>query len=261
MPDGPNFSYTFYVTWANVLGSCMAIAGVAFFQRTMSGWDFRPVFWITTVVKCTASFIDIIIVNRWNRAIGMPDQLTYLLGDAIVFQLCATLDFMPAVVLTSKLCPKNVESTVYALLAGFQNFGTQVSRTAGVAMLGWFSIRAEPGEVGTPEEGCDFSGLPMLLFVAHFCLPLLTVPLTFVLIPDANMRDDLTVVEGIHGNPAASGGDGKDAGKDESKDSKDAAKPDDPKGGGRVKQALALAEEEPSQSQLGVDYDKAESLN
>jgi hypothetical protein len=36
-----------------------------------------------------------------------------MLGDAIVFQLCATLDFMPAVVLTSKLCPKDVESTVY----------------------------------------------------------------------------------------------------------------------------------------------------
>ena len=48
----------------------MAIAGVALFQRTMSGWDFRPVFWITTVIKCTASFIDIIIVNRWNRDIG-----------------------------------------------------------------------------------------------------------------------------------------------------------------------------------------------
>ena len=29
----------------------------------------------------------------------MPDQLTYLLGDAIVFQLTATLDFMPAVVM------------------------------------------------------------------------------------------------------------------------------------------------------------------
>ena len=34
-----------------------------------------------------------------------------------------------------------------------------------------------------------------MLFVGHFCLPLLTVPLTFLLIPDANMKDDLTVVE------------------------------------------------------------------
>jgi hypothetical protein len=32
-------------------------------------------------------------------------------------------DFLAGVVLTSKLCPKNLESTVYALLAGFQNYG------------------------------------------------------------------------------------------------------------------------------------------
>lgn len=113
VPGGPNFSYTYYVTWANVVGSCCAIAGVALFQRTMSDWNFRPVFWVTTVVKVCAAMIDIVIVNRWNIAIGIPDEVTYMLGDAIVFQLCATLDFMPAVVLTSKLCPKSVESTVY----------------------------------------------------------------------------------------------------------------------------------------------------
>lgn len=33
------------------------------------------------------------------------------------------LEFMAGVVLTSKLCPRELESTVYALLAGYQNFG------------------------------------------------------------------------------------------------------------------------------------------
>ena len=76
------------------------------------------------------------------------------------------------------------------MLAGFQNFGTQMSRTAGVAALGWFNIRAELSDE-FPEEGCDFRNMPYLLFAAHFISPLLTVPLTFLLIPDANMRDDL----------------------------------------------------------------------
>ena len=105
VPGGPAFSYTYYVTWANVVGSICSIAGVALFQRTMSSWNFRPVFWVTTIIKVCAAMIDIVIVNRWNKAIGIPDEVTYMLGDAIVFQLCATLDFMPAVVLTSKLCP------------------------------------------------------------------------------------------------------------------------------------------------------------
>lgn len=199
----------------------------------------------------------------------MPDELTYLLGDAIVFQLCATLDFMPAVVLTSKLCPPNVESTVYALLAGFQNFGTQVSRTVGVAMLGWFSIRAEV-DPEFPEEGCDFegaqmlcglddhrksvyvlteiyvchfAGLPLLLFVAHFCLPLLTVPMTFILIPDANMKDDLTLLEGVHGNEI------------KTEKEQDSTHKHSTKFNGEVAIVRGVGET-PS-----VDYDKVESLN
>jgi hypothetical protein len=75
VPGGPQFSYTYYVTWANVVGSCCAIAGVAIFQRTMSDWNFRPVFWVTTVVKVCAAMIDIVIVNRWNIAIGIPDEV------------------------------------------------------------------------------------------------------------------------------------------------------------------------------------------
>ena len=34
----------------------------------------------------------------------------------------------PQVLLTSKLCPRDLESTTYALLAGFQNFGSQARR-------------------------------------------------------------------------------------------------------------------------------------
>ena len=80
--------------------------------------------------------------------------------------------------------------TMTALLAGFQNFGTQMARTTGVAALSWFSIRAELSD-DFPGETCDFTNMPYLLFAAHFICPLLTVPLTFILIPDANMKDDL----------------------------------------------------------------------
>ena len=43
-----------------------------------------------------------------------------MLGNNIIAQVVSMFDWMPAIILTSKLCPKNMESTVYALLAGFQ---------------------------------------------------------------------------------------------------------------------------------------------
>lgn len=39
--------------------------------------------------------------------------------------------------------------------------------------------------------GCEFDGMPMLLLLSHALLPLLAVPMTFVLIPDSNMRAEL----------------------------------------------------------------------
>ena len=59
----------------------------------------------------------------------------YYIGNTIIKEVVVMLDFMPAVVLTSKLCPRGIESTVYAVLAGFQNFGQTVSRNVGAFMI------------------------------------------------------------------------------------------------------------------------------
>ena len=55
-----------------------------------------------------------------------------MFGDAIIGPAIGMFAFMPAVVLTSKLVPKGLESTTYALLAGFQNFGGIVSSQLGI---------------------------------------------------------------------------------------------------------------------------------
>jgi hypothetical protein len=111
-------------------------------------------------------------------------------------------------VLTSKLCPKHVEATIYAILAGFQNFGQQVARTGGVFLMETLEVVPErrlddggPGGGG----GCKFDGLPMLLLLSHTLLPMLAVPMTFVLIPDSTMREDLPPPEG-EGQGVAKGG-------------------------------------------------------
>jgi hypothetical protein len=75
--------------------------------------------------------VDIVIIMRWNLRVGISDHLMYMLGNNIVATVIAQLDWMPGIVLTSKLCPKNMESTVYALLAGFQNFGQSVASSLG----------------------------------------------------------------------------------------------------------------------------------
>jgi len=101
------------------------------------------------------------------------------------------MDAMPQIVLLSKLCPPGMEAVVYSLLAGFANFGEAVASSIGSLAIDQFGIR-------TPDDGtrCDFDNLSWLIFFCHVFLPVLTVPLTFVLVPAAKMTDDLFAVAG-----------------------------------------------------------------
>ena len=100
-------------------------------------------------------------------------------------QIVGSFELMPAVILTSKLCPKGMEATVYALLAGFQNFGHAISRSVGVYFIEAFGIKT--------TAPCDFSNLAYVIMVSHMVLPLLSIPLTFVLLPKERMTDKLDV--------------------------------------------------------------------
>lgn len=137
----------------------------------------RKIFWTTTLIRCIAGLFDIIMVERINKAFGISDKVFYMLGDAIIYELAYMMNFMPTVVLISKLCPKDVESTTYALLAGFANFGQQVSRTLGVMFITAFDIRT--------EVPCKWDGLSVIIALTHVVIPLVMIPLSFILIPGA----------------------------------------------------------------------------
>lgn len=206
LPGGPHFDRAFYLAWTAIIGSIFGVLGVSLFQMVLSKTWYRFAFWSTTVLQVAAAIIDITIVMRWNLRIGISDKLFYILGDSMLQEVVDMLDFMPAVVLTSKLCPIGVESTVYALLAGFSNFGRSVGSSLGVLALDIAGIK-------TPKEGaCNFDNLPLLLVISHVVLPLLTVPLTFVLIPKAKMTDDLVGGLPMMGGDVVEGKDGSDGG-------------------------------------------------
>lgn len=186
LEDGPHFSMTFFVTWSQIAASAASLVAVGIFQGCLQEWRLRPLFWASTVVRCAAAGVDLLIVNRLNVRAGIPDKVAYMLGNNVAAAVAGQLDLMPAVVLTSKLCPPGMEATVYAILAGFQNFGGSVSAAVGSALTTEFGVEAD---LATNE--CTFNGLSALIMLCHILLPLLVVPLTFILIPNAGLKDPL----------------------------------------------------------------------
>lgn len=114
---------------------------------------------ITVSLMAVASIFDIIMVERWNVYIGIPDHAMYLCGDAIIYNICSMLSTMPCTILMLRLCLRGSESTVYALMSGLSNFGNEH----------W------------------------LVATGHLCCPLFIVPLSFLLLPRSRICDDIDV--------------------------------------------------------------------
>lgn len=185
VPGGPAFDFTYFSTTTNLVSSVFSILGLVIFQTVMSSWKFRPAFWVTTILRVIAASFDLIIVNRWNIAIGIPDKVMYMVGFPIIYEVVYMMDFMPSTILISKVCPKNVEATVYAILAGLMNFGKTQAQFVGTYIGEAFGI--------STKEPCNYTNLTYYILTCNFCLPLLSIPLTFCMIPDIRMKDPIIV--------------------------------------------------------------------
>lgn len=183
VPGGPHFSYGYYLAVSNVVGSAGAMIGAAAFQA-IGDWSFRGAFYITAFIQIFASLFDLLIINRWNIALGFSDQATYLFGDAACQSMAAQMVTMPMALLTARLCPRGAEATVFAILAGFQNFGSSVGSILGAQLAGAFGIES------SKDGPCNFEWLGFLIVLCHMVIPVACLPLTWCLVPDARMDDE-----------------------------------------------------------------------
>lgn len=82
VPNGPHFSYVYYITYASLVGSAAGMVGVALFQAFLSQGTFRRAFCTTLLLKLVASLFDLFIITRDNIRFGIPDKVAFMLGDA-----------------------------------------------------------------------------------------------------------------------------------------------------------------------------------
>jgi hypothetical protein len=64
----------------------------------------------------------IVLVTRKNLEYGINDKV-FCIGDAVMLQLVGELNMMPILVLACRMCPKNIEGTMYAMLMSTINMG------------------------------------------------------------------------------------------------------------------------------------------
>lgn len=230
----PNFPFLIFNTVGGICSNGSTLLALWLFEKYISRWNARPAFWVTTVFQVIAGLFDIMNTTRYNqkllawtglgdvkwhyhtvdddrnpvtRIIRLDDLCTYLLGTAMVEPLIREIDSLPSTLLLSKLCPKGIETTMFAVLVGFFNLGLSISGQVGglVTEAFGFNFASNPafseGE-GTSQQSkliCDMGGdgqvdgchgLCRTLLVGNLLLPFLTIPLTWVLIPNKRLDED-----------------------------------------------------------------------
>eukprot|EP00578_Thalassiosira_sp_NH16_P016705 CAMPEP_0181114502 /NCGR_PEP_ID=MMETSP1071-20121207/20926_1 /TAXON_ID=35127 /ORGANISM="Thalassiosira sp., Strain NH16" /LENGTH=648 /DNA_ID=CAMNT_0023198633 /DNA_START=175 /DNA_END=2118 /DNA_ORIENTATION=- len=170
VPDGPNFDYTYYITVTGVVGSVVNFLAVILYQNFLSSWRFRL---FTIVIGSVASIIDLIIIMRWNIAIGIPDKVFFLLGNAIFENLVTILQSIPMSSVYAKISPPGMESSVFAYTVGIANFCGMVSTLIGSGVIQWSGMK-------TVGEDCDFEDLPYLIVIFQILVPMVIgIPAVF----------------------------------------------------------------------------------
>jgi len=184
-PEGPHFSQFFYVSVLGVVGGVCSLIGVASYQQYMRDWSYQKLLLWTNLALSVFSLSDCVLFSRLNVRLGLPDH-AFVLGASVCGAVVAQWMWMPGVVILSQLCPKGMEATMYALLAGCHNLGGSVASNCGAAMLEYMKVKP----TGSNNESHQFDKLWIASLIST-ALPLATVALLPWLIPDAKQTDTL----------------------------------------------------------------------
>lgn len=123
--------------------------------------------------------LTFMLVLRLNVDWGIPDMALIIFTDTVSEIVSQCFVFLPMSVIMAKICPKRIEATSYALLAGVSNFrGT---------LRSWIGSWVNDKWVGVTES--DLSKYWVLVTIGFACSFL---PLIFLwLIPTRKQIEEL----------------------------------------------------------------------
>ena len=186
LPDGPHFSYTYYLTYNGIVGEIFMLVAVVVYQTYMSQWSYRSVLLTTLLLDSGGRLVDVALVTRWNMAIGIPDSIFFLLGSSVLESMTSMLYLLPFGAIVGKICPPGTETATFAFVAGVSKYSTTFSSLVGSSLMNLSGLK-------TTGDECDFSALPMLVVGLSVVLPVAAgLPAIYYLIPDVMQSESLT---------------------------------------------------------------------
>jgi len=123
-----------FVGVLQLIHSLGSIIGVYFYNRYCKFVSFKRFFITTTLIYVCLDLSQIILVKRFNKSLGIPDQV-FCVIDSLITDFLMELNMFPLLIIACRLSPKNIEGTMYALMMSIYNFSSMLGgQIGGLAM-------------------------------------------------------------------------------------------------------------------------------
>jgi folate/biopterin transporter len=161
------------------------IAGMFAYRRWLKDVSFKCLFACSAVFYSLVSLSQVFLVTRTNAAIGIPDSW-FLYCNGFLSVLLGELNLMPILVLCARICPKNVEGTLYAFFMSTMNLGYLTAASLSSLLMSLLGITQT-----------HFEHLWLLIVICSFTL-LLPLPILFKLeisVPESKANKEQQLME------------------------------------------------------------------
>jgi Na+/melibiose symporter-like transporter len=148
-----------------------AMIGVLIYRTFLHSTSFTKIFVVSGILCVMVQMTILLLVTRTNQWLGIPDGI-FCFGDSFAIKVLAEINMMPVLVIACRLCPKNLEGTMYAAMMSVSNFGIMVSQQLGSLLTKLLGITET-----------NFTNLWLLIIIASFSVIL---PLFLLLCVDLN---------------------------------------------------------------------------
>ncbi|GAB5356861.1 hypothetical protein AAMO2058_000324900 [Amorphochlora amoebiformis] len=177
-PEGPHFSAWFYLTVRHFVRSICLFIGMWAFNKYLRNCKYKFAYLIGIGTTMCVRFVRLLIFSRINIRFGIPDDIFCLVLDALG-AMFGELVMLPNQILMSHLCPKGLESTMFACMAGAFTMGGQVGTFLGAYLLKQLGVEPQ-GAVGESRQFDNLWIAEMISAVA--CIPPMLMML--MILPD-----------------------------------------------------------------------------
>ena len=112
----------------------MLFLGVVFYKQFCRNMSWRKIYIGTTILSCILTLAQFVLLLRVHKAWGMP-AYAFALGDDVIFEFIAGIQFLPSCIMFVHLCPKGSEGASYAMLTTASNAAMNIANTFSVMLL------------------------------------------------------------------------------------------------------------------------------